>query len=163
MLFIIIFGTLSFPISPSWARMRMTTKIAKFSQPLVDCLKPCSQQTNWTELNCSSRTAALQQCSQSASWRWRAWPITRRVIGSTWWRSVQFVYCKNGFSVLRVREQRGQPLAEVRSVEPVLSGFLITSFSALFFPLLYIICTLFANQLNIWGLKHLYKYLFFCC
>jgi len=98
-LFIIIFGTLSFPISPSWARMRMTTKIAKFSQPLVNCLKPCSQQTNWTELNCSSRTAALQQCSQSASWRWRAWPITRRVIGSTWWRSVQFVYCKHGFSV----------------------------------------------------------------
>jgi len=32
-------------------------------------------QLNWTELNSSSRT----DCSQSASWRWRAWPITRRI------------------------------------------------------------------------------------
>jgi len=29
-------------------------------------------------------------CSQSTSWRRRAWPITRRVTGSTWCRSVQF-------------------------------------------------------------------------
>ena len=33
---------------------------------------------------------ALQPCSQSTSWHWRAWPITRRVTGSTWCRSVQF-------------------------------------------------------------------------
>jgi len=53
-------------------------------------------------LHCSP--AAVQPCSQSASWRWRAWPIARRVIGSTWCRSVQlswvqFVCCEHGFIV----------------------------------------------------------------
>ena len=38
---------------------------------------------NWTELQFSSS-------SQPTSWRWRAWPITRRVTGSTC--SVQFVH-----------------------------------------------------------------------
>ena len=42
-----------------------------------------SQRTNWTELQ-------FANSSQSTSWRWRAWPITRRVTGSTWCRSVQF-------------------------------------------------------------------------
>jgi len=41
------------------------------------------------ELN-STELQLLQPCSQSTSWRWRAWPITRRVTGSTWCRSAQF-------------------------------------------------------------------------
>ena len=46
-----------------------------------------ADELNWTELNCSSRTAALQPMK----WRrWRAWPITSRVTGSTWCRSVEF-------------------------------------------------------------------------
>jgi len=40
-----------------------------------------ADELNWTE---------LQPCSQSTSWRRRAWPITRRVTGSTWSMSVQF-------------------------------------------------------------------------
>jgi len=51
--------------------------------------KPCSQRTNSTELNWTELRSG-QPCSQSASWRWRARPITRRVTGSTWCRSVQF-------------------------------------------------------------------------
>jgi len=46
-------------------------------------IRECSQRTNWTELQ-------FANSSQSTSWRWRAWPITRRVTGSTWCRSVQF-------------------------------------------------------------------------
>ena len=49
-----------------------------------------SQRTNWTELQ-------FANSSQSTSWRWRAWPITRRVTGSTWCRSVQFVRCDPPF------------------------------------------------------------------
>jgi len=41
------------------------------------------------ELN-STELQLLQPCSQSTSWRWRAWPITRRVTGSTWCWSAQF-------------------------------------------------------------------------
>jgi len=40
-----------------------------------------------TELNWAA-VRAPQPCSQSTSWRWRAWPITRRVIRSTLCRSV---------------------------------------------------------------------------
>ena len=63
-------------------------------------VKTCSQHTNWTELNCRACTAA---CSQSTSRRWRAWPITRRVTGSTRRRavqfsSVQFACCEHGFT-----------------------------------------------------------------
>ena len=47
-----------------------------------------SVQLNWTELNCSSSTPVREP--NAASWRRRAWPITRRVNGSTWCRSVQF-------------------------------------------------------------------------
>ena len=47
---------------------------------------------NRTKLNCRSPTVVreLQTCSQSTSWRWRAWPITCRVTGSTWCSSVKF-------------------------------------------------------------------------
>ena len=45
-------------------------------------IRECSQRTNWTELQ-------FANSSQSTSWRWQAWPITRRVTGSTWCRSVQ--------------------------------------------------------------------------
>jgi len=77
---------------------------------------------NSTPLNSSSRTP--QPCSQSTSWRWRASPITCRVNGSTWCRSVQcisaeFGGCKHGFSSehaylggtvhVRIREMQSSP------------------------------------------------------
>jgi len=49
---------------------------------------------NWTAVR------ALQPCSQSTSWRWRAWPIARRVTGSTRCTSVQFVCCEHSFTYL---------------------------------------------------------------
>ena len=42
-----------------------------------------SDKLNWTELH-------FANCSQSTSWRWRAWPMTRRVTGTAGCRSVQF-------------------------------------------------------------------------
>ena len=53
-------------------------------------IKPCSQQNemNWTELPTAVRELALQPRSRAANQL--TWPITCRVIGSTWCRSVQF-------------------------------------------------------------------------
>jgi len=72
---------------------------------------------------------APQPCSQPPSWRWRAWPITRRVTGSTWcsqfssvqfadfqcehchwdtgvenWRWVHFVCCEHGLTGHQTRK-----------------------------------------------------------
>ena len=62
-------------------------------------LKPCSQQTIWTELNCSARTAALQpinfvtltRATNNASCNW---------VSLVQVSSVQFswsIYCEHGF------------------------------------------------------------------
>ena len=70
------------------------------SDPLYH-VKPCSQQTNWTELNwtvCSARTAALQpinfvtltRATKNASRNW---------VNITQVSSVQFVCCEYGFTL----------------------------------------------------------------
>jgi len=54
------------------------------SKSCVRCRKGAftADEMNWTGLE-------FANCSQSTSWRWRAWPIARRVTGSTWCRSVR--------------------------------------------------------------------------
>ena len=70
---------LSTPIQP--------TKNWKISTQL-DPTQLMGQPNLWTTVVHSRRTEL--NCRKSTSWRWRTWPITRRVTGSTWCRSVRF-------------------------------------------------------------------------
>jgi len=76
--------------------------------------------------NCSSRSAVrpLQPCSQSTSWRWCAWPITRVVTGSTWCRSVQF----SSFRLLWTQLKRPR-LTGYKSVD-LMTAFTVRTSSA---------------------------------
>jgi len=66
-------------------RLSTTTTTAQISlYRLLSRVHSRATELNWTAAR------ALQPCNQSTSWRWRACPITRRVTGSTWCRSVQF-------------------------------------------------------------------------
>ena len=108
-----------------WVYMSVVQKRSRWVMTLVS-LKPCSQQTDWTELNLNElnsssghvySTGSVHTRSRRSDLNWtdlhQIDSVTRRVIGHTRrchevdWQLVQFVCCEHG-----LRNGNGMPLVK---------------------------------------------------